>query len=156
MSGENIVIVEELRNAVYVDEQQPNFITVSVNGSPLRAMSTKIVYGVGAPDDDFGGIGDYYINIESGEFYGPKTDLGWLDEPFFTAVTTVTQQNERHVHPQGSPSATWTITHVLGGRPSVTVVDTAGTVVIGEVTYNSNTQVTVTFTSAFSGFAYLT
>jgi hypothetical protein len=89
MSGENIVIVEELRNAVYVDEQQPNFITVSVNGSPLRAMSTKIVYGVGAPDDDFGGIGDYYINIESGEFYGPKTDLGWPDEPFFTAVTTM-------------------------------------------------------------------
>lgn len=105
---------------------------------------------------DYGSIGDYYIDVETGDFYGPKTDAGWPDTPFFTAVTTVTQQNERYIHNQSSPSTSWSITHPLGGRPSVTVVDTAGTVVIGEVTYNSNTQVTVTFTSAFSGFAYLT
>ena len=105
---------------------------------------------------DYGAIGDYYIDKDTGEFYGPKTSAGWPDTPFFTAVTTVTQQNERHVHNQGSPSSQWIITHALGGRPSVTVVDTAGTVVIGEVTYNSTTQVTVNFTSAFSGFAYLT
>lgn len=105
---------------------------------------------------DYGSIGDYYIDVETGDFYGPKTDAGWPDTPFFTAVTTVTQQNERYIHNQASPSITWTITHPLGGRPSVTVVDTAGTMVIGEVTYNSNTQVTVNFTSAFSGFAYLT
>lgn len=105
---------------------------------------------------NYGSIGDYYIDVQTGDFYGPKTDAGWPDTPFFTAVTTVTQQNERYIYTQGSPSATWTISHELGGRPSVTVVDTAGTVVIGEVTYNSNTQVTVNFTSAFSGFAYLT
>lgn len=62
----------------------------------------------------------------------------------------------RHVHSQASPSTTWVITHSLGGKPSVMVVDTADTVVIGEVTYNSNTQVTVEFTAAFSGYAYLT
>lgn len=62
----------------------------------------------------------------------------------------------RHVHTQASPSTTWIINHALGGKPSVTVVDSADTMVIGEVTYNSNTQVTVTFTAAFSGYAYLT
>jgi hypothetical protein len=62
----------------------------------------------------------------------------------------------RHVHTQASPSTTWVITHTLGGKPSVTVVDSADTMVIGEVTYNSNTQVTVEFTAAFSGYAYLT
>lgn len=62
----------------------------------------------------------------------------------------------RYVFTQASPVTTWTITHSLGGRPSVTVVDSAGTVVIGEVTYISDTQVTVEFTSAFSGYAYLT
>lgn len=62
----------------------------------------------------------------------------------------------RHVHTQASPANTWVITHNLGGKPSVTVVDSADTVVIGEVTYNSNTQVTVEFTAAFSGYAYLT
>lgn len=105
---------------------------------------------------DYGNIGDYYIDVATGDFYGPKTSEGWPDTPFFTALTTATQDNERHVHTQSSPSTTWVITHELKGRPSVTVVDSAGTMVIGEVTYNSDTQVTVNFTAAFSGFAYLT
>jgi len=62
----------------------------------------------------------------------------------------------RHVHSQGAASATWTITHSLGGKPSIVVVDSADTVVIGEVKYDSNTQIRVFFTSAFSGYAYLT
>jgi len=62
----------------------------------------------------------------------------------------------RHVHAQGSASASWVIDHVLGGRPSVTVVDSGGTVCVGTVVYNSDIQVTVNFTVPFSGFAYLT
>ena len=57
---------------------------------------------------------------------------------------------------QGTASATWVITHALGGKPQVTIVDSADTHVFGEVQYNSNTQVTVTFSVAFSGKAYLT
>jgi hypothetical protein len=105
---------------------------------------------------DYGNIGDYYIDVATGDFYGPKTSEGWPDTPFFTALTEATHNNERFVFPQPSPSSTWSITHDLGGRPSVTIVDSAGTMVIGEVTYNSDTQVTVNFTAAFSGFAYLT
>ena len=63
---------------------------------------------------------------------------------------------KRHVHSQGVASTLWTITHNLGGKPSVTIVDSADTVVVGEVKYNSNSEVEVNFTSAFSGFAYLT
>lgn len=62
----------------------------------------------------------------------------------------------RYVFSQSSPSNIWSITHGLGGRPSVTVVDSAGTMVIGEVTYISDSQVTVEFTAPFSGYAYLT
>lgn len=62
----------------------------------------------------------------------------------------------RHVHTQGTASTTWTINHALGGYPSVSVVDSARTVVFGEVTYLSTTQVVVNFSAAFSGFAYLT
>lgn len=105
---------------------------------------------------DYGNIGDYYIDVATGDFYGPKTSEGWPDTPFFTALTTATLNNERYVYTQSSPSATWDIVHELGGRPSVTVVDSAGTVVIGEVTYISDTQIQIAFTAAFSGFAYLT
>ena len=62
----------------------------------------------------------------------------------------------RHTHTQGQASSTWVINHTLGGKPQVTIVDSADTVVVGEVTYNSNSVVEVNFTSAFSGFAYLT
>lgn len=57
---------------------------------------------------------------------------------------------------QQTASATWVITHALGGKPQVTIVDSADTHVFGEVQYNSNTQITVTFSAAFSGKAYLT
>ena len=62
----------------------------------------------------------------------------------------------RHVFTQGSASATWVITHALGGFPSVTIVDSANTHVFGEVQYIDDTQITVMFSAAFSGKAYLT
>lgn len=62
----------------------------------------------------------------------------------------------RYVHTQGSASDTWVINHSLGGYPSVTIVDTSRTHVVGEVQYDSTTQITVSFTAAFSGYAYLT
>lgn len=109
---------------------------------------------------NYGNIGDIYIDTLTGDFYGPKTADGWPDTPFFTALTefnvnTLTN-NERYIHAQGSASSSWNITHALGGRPSVTVVDSSGTVVYGEVVYNSDTSITVLFSAPFSGYAYLT
>lgn len=65
-------------------------------------------------------------------------------------------RTRRYVHTQGSASADWVIIHTLGGHPSVTIVDSADTAVFGEVKYDSDTQVTVSFTVPFSGYAYLT
>lgn len=55
---------------------------------------------------------------------------------------------------QVSPSASWSIAHGLGKFPSVTVVDSAGTVVEGDITYVDDNNVTVDFAGAFSGKAY--
>ena len=62
----------------------------------------------------------------------------------------------RYIHTQASPATSWAIVHDLGGKPSVTIVDTSDTHVVGDVTYNSETSITVSFTAAFSGYAYLT
>ena len=56
---------------------------------------------------------------------------------------------------QGVPSDTWVIDHNLGRHPSVTVVDSGGTQVYGEVLYNSNNRLTLIFSNQFSGQAYL-
>tara|TARA_R100001510_G_C7602206_1_gene168453 strand:- start:359 stop:658 length:300 start_codon:yes stop_codon:yes gene_type:complete len=63
-------------------------------------------------------------------------------------------------HTQSSTSNTWTINHNLAKFPSVTVVDSGETVVIGTIVYNSKNQLTITFFSegsptAFQGKAYL-
>jgi len=56
---------------------------------------------------------------------------------------------------QNTPSATWTITHDLGKFSSVSVVDSANTVVYGNVDYINDNSLRVTFSAAFSGKAYL-
>ena len=105
---------------------------------------------------DYGSVGDIFIDTLTGDFYGPKTVEGWPDTPFFTELTSAAVLNDRAIHTQGAASSTWNITHALGGRPSVTIVDSASTVVFGEVVYNSNTSITVLFSAPFSGYAYLT
>lgn len=59
------------------------------------------------------------------------------------------------VHDQMIASDTWVIIHSLEGFPGVTVVDSAGSEVIGDVQYDSQDQVTVRFSAAFAGQAFL-
>jgi|MDSW01.1.fsa_nt_gb hypothetical protein len=67
------------------------------------------------------------------------------------------KRDPTYIHSQNSTSATWVITHGLGTYPSVTAVDSGGTNVIGEVSYDSALQLTITFsgTTGFQGKAYL-
>jgi len=59
------------------------------------------------------------------------------------------------VYEQGEASDIWEIIHNMDKYPSVTVVDSANTVVIGHVTYNDRNQLTVRFNGTFKGKAYL-
>jgi hypothetical protein len=60
-----------------------------------------------------------------------------------------------YTHLQGSSSSTWIINHNLNFYPNVTVQDSAGTIYEGEISYTNLDSLTVTFSSAFSGKAYL-
>lgn len=60
-----------------------------------------------------------------------------------------------YIHTQNSPSDTWVIDHDLGWNPNVTVVDSAGTIVEGDIDYVSTNSITLTFSAGFSGTAYL-
>lgn len=64
-------------------------------------------------------------------------------------------QTVAYAHTQNVTSASWLINHNLGFKPNVTVVDSAGTIVEGEITYTNTNSLTVHFTNAFSGHAYL-
>lgn len=160
MTDTNIVVVSaEEPNRVLVPLDDPNhvIVTETYNRVVVSAAGAQgvqgysLISGEGAPGAGDGSVGDIYVDIDTGSFYGPKTEGGWPASPFYTPGQTI-----RHIHTQASVSSTWTINHALGGYPSVTVVDTASTVVYGEVSYISTTQVRVDFSAPFSGFAYLT
>lgn len=58
-------------------------------------------------------------------------------------------------HDQFQPSKIWTIEHPLNKKVSVTIEDSAGSQVLGEVKENTGTKVVIEFNFPFSGFAYL-
>jgi hypothetical protein len=60
-----------------------------------------------------------------------------------------------HEHTQGAASNSWVVNHNLGFKPNVTVVDSAGNIVEGEISYTNSNSLTVSFQSAFSGYAYI-
>lgn len=70
-------------------------------------------------------------------------------------VSLESSQATTFVFTQASSSNRWEINHKLGKFPSVTVVDSAGTTVIGDVQYIDNNNVVVEFSSPFTGKAYL-
>lgn len=93
----------------------------------------------------------------------PAVELTILPEP---SVVTVEVPGPRgpegppgtdthYVHPQDTASDRWEIAHNLGKRPSVMVVDSAGTVVIGTVQHVGNNNLVISFGSPFAGEAIL-
>jgi len=56
---------------------------------------------------------------------------------------------------QGVPATTWDITHNLDKFPSITVVDTANTTVMGSYEYVTRNRVILSFSSQFAGKAFL-
>lgn len=87
--------------------------------------------------------------LGSTDFSGSKVEID-LDIAYIKA-----QVREHYVHDQQVASTSWTVTHNMNKYPSVNIVDTANDEVTGDVKYNSLNQITITFTAAFSGKAYL-
>lgn len=72
------------------------------------------------------------------------------------AVTANGESLTSYTHDQSiTASASWTITHNMLKYPSVTVIDSANTCVVGEVNYLDQNSLVVSFKNAFKGKAYL-
>ena len=60
-----------------------------------------------------------------------------------------------YVHTQAADSLQWNIQHNLNSHPAVRCVDITDNLVIGDVVYNDNNNITVNFVVPISGAAYL-
>lgn len=90
------------------------------------------------------------IQLTTNNNSGPATlneATGVLNIPNYTDAFFVFNQE--------TPSAQWQISHNLNKFPSVSVVDTAGTQIFTIAKYNNANSLTLTFSAAFAGKAYL-
>jgi hypothetical protein len=68
---------------------------------------------------------------------------------------TTVDTDKNFVYEQGVPSSIWNVNHSLNKFPSVTAVDSAGSVVVGQVNHIDLNNITITFNASFSGSAYI-
>ena len=99
--------------------------------------------------------GDPGVSLQY-EWLGSRLGIKTDTESDFTYVDLAAASGDiAYVHHQTSASLEWQIRHNLGKYPSVTVVDSAGTVVVGDITYLDTEELVIHFTSEFSGKAFL-
>jgi hypothetical protein len=69
--------------------------------------------------------------------------------------TKVDPQTISYTHTQNASLSVWTITHNLSFKPNVVITDYNGNILEGDIAYISNNQITVTLSSPYIGYAYL-
>lgn len=95
-----------------------------------------------------------YTNFTGASKWG-KIGGNLSDQTDLWAYIQTFIKHDNFVFDQPSALISWTIVHNMGKYPSVTIVDTAGDEVEGEVRHNSNNQITITFSAPVAGKAYL-
>jgi hypothetical protein len=102
-------------------------------------------------------VSEAEVEVVEGE--GPDVTIEVVEQNVVISEAVVglqgTSGDKHYQHVQATPSATWSITHNLGKRPSVTVVDSGGNEWITKVEHVSDNALVIRFTAPFSGNAYL-
>lgn len=132
-----LTVVEEVHHVIDTGEQGP-----TGSQGPTGVSGPTGPPGLGTPP---GGASGQFLRKQSDADF----DTGWVSPGL------VTGGDLSYIHSQLTPASTWIITHNLGKHPSVSVVDSSGNWVIGDVSYPSANTVTITFGAAFGGIAYL-
>lgn len=124
----------------------------------FRSTGTLASGGVGEQGEAEGG-GIQAISL-NGETYDDADGDGVIELPKLPTMQDLQEAVaasafRSYTHVQGTASTTWYVEHEMGRYPSVTVVDSAGTMVIGDVSYNNENSLTITFSVPFSGKAFM-
>lgn len=161
---------ESSKNLKFDYTKQGKILSISEDKKTCDVQIDGETYICKIRDGLIASIGDnVLVKIPSNNFSSKIVDskIGTLGAIDVGTVTThnhndiyytkseVDAKNSTYIHNQISPNSTWTITHNLNKFPSITIVDSGGNVVIGDIKYNSENEVILTFTSSFSGIAYL-
>lgn len=118
--------------------------------APINVSQSPMTVKLPTPPVGINGKSAYDIALEHG-FVGSEAEwLASLSNSVGGAIGVTPLIFEQTV-----PNTTWVINHATPYRPVVTIEDSSGRVVEGEVEYTSSTIITIHFAFAFSGKAYL-
>jgi hypothetical protein len=126
---------------------QPDGTTYEVTENIDEAFQVK--YNISVPHDSAGGTLDV---ADVTPATTPITSYNYATQEY---VNSIIANQDAFTFDQQSPASTWSITHNLGFKPSVFVVDTSDNVCYGDIQYTSVNALTVTFSQSFAGKAYL-
>jgi len=134
---------------------EPNKVVIRSNSAASGSKGdpgTQILSGPGLPSSLIGNVGDLWLNTQTSIIYGPKTNTGWPNAPLFEGMN---KDLLGQVFSIGQPAEVWEIQHNLGYNPNATCIDTAGSVIEGEISYPNENLIVISFIGAVSGKAYL-
>ncbi len=100
----------------------------------------KFINGVGIPPG--GNVGEVLVKSSNNNY-----DTKW--------VSGIYGGDKNFYFFQLTPIKVWEINHYLNKFPSVTIFDSSGAVVMGDINYINLNSITITFADAFSGKATL-
>ena len=121
-----------------------------------------ILNGSGAPANNLGTAGDFYYNVDTTDFYGPKLLDGTWDNA--KVIKFIQEGSDYAYHTSweigqvtGPINGIYSVelTHNLGFFPNVTVKTSAGDVLETGIDYNNTNIITLTMAQPFAGTAYL-
>ena len=131
--------LEEMLNEIIADK----FFIVEARNQNVKAIFTTQSYEAAAND-----YKDINVTVESA--------TGGLEDGKVYLLSKYSAAGDKHhTHIQSSASATWTVAHNLNKKPSVSIVDSADNVIIGQVEHTNLNNLTITLSAPTSGKAYI-
>ena len=148
--SEKVIVVEEKRKVIV---KSPG---------PQGPAGRTILNGTSAPSNNLGVTGDFYVNNNTHEFYGPKlSDTSWTGANKIILVASGSDyaysQSWEIAQVTGPVSNVYSvlITHNLGFYPNITTKDSSGETVETGLDYVNINTIRLTMAQPFSGTAYL-
>ena len=99
--------------------------------------------------------GEVGVEIDTNKMKIGTGSTTWTNLPYTGVDAEELIPLVSYTHTQGQTSSTWEIEHNLGFYPSVNVFMSSGDVVEGAIEHQDTNTLTITFSVAISGTAYL-
>lgn len=90
-----------------------------------------------------------FVDIADGKIKVKKSDTSVVNLELGASGS-----DAHYTHTQASATMSWSVTHNLGKKPTVSIVDTNDTEIIGTIQYIDNNSLTITLQQAYAGKAY--